>query len=181
MRKLIYALTAGALLMLGATAAHADYNTVSGSVGAGGSATTGSSQTFSAGGFKVGTSVEFILHSDPIDLGSAVADSTGTATGTFTIPANTPPGEHTVSAQGVDPAGNARVVSSGSFRVLPAAAVLGSTQSNTNIAAARGRTAARTGASNTVPLTIGGATLVAAGAGLVTIARRRRIAVPATA
>src|SRR5579859_3255302 len=88
MRKFIYALLVGAFLVLGAGAAHADYNSVGGSVQSGGSVTDGSTQTFVAEGFKVGTSVDFILHSDPINLGSATADSSGTATLTATIPSN---------------------------------------------------------------------------------------------
>src|SRR5690349_21331387 len=159
MRKLIYALAAGALLVIGAGAAQADYNTVTGSVQSGGSVGQGSTQTFTAGGFKVGAAVTFVLHSDPITLGTVNADSTGTATGTFTIPADAPPGNHIVSAQGLDPAGNARVVNSGSFQITPAAAVLGATQSNANrqnTGTNNGRVAARTGSSTTVPLTIGG-------------------------
>jgi LPXTG-motif cell wall-anchored protein len=167
MRKLLYVLTAGALLILGAGTANAAYNEVTGSVTAGGTAVAGTAQTFSAGGFKVGSLVTFVLHSDPVTLGTATADSNGTATGTFTIPANTPVGTHTVTAQGVDPAGNARVVTSGSFTVVAAAAV-------------NNGAPARTGASNTVPLTSAGAGLVLAGGALVVVAQRRRSAAAAT-
>lgn len=176
MRKLIYALMAGALLVLGASAAHADYNTVSGSVQAGSSVTPGATETCTSSGWKIGSKVDCTMHSDPIFLCSSTADSTGTASCTYTVPSNVPPGTHTITAQGIDPSGNARVITSGSFTVLPATAVLGATQNRTS-----GSALTRTGLNHTLPLTVGGVALVIVGAGLFTVARRRRSTVPATA
>jgi hypothetical protein len=62
----------------------------------------GSEVTLVARGFVPGERVTFVLHSDPVVLGTAVADADGVATLTVTLPAGVPAGQHTVVATGVD-------------------------------------------------------------------------------
>jgi len=69
---------------------------------------SGSTSTLPAGGtitlvardFLPGETVSFYLHSDPIFLGTAVADANGVATLVVAIPAGAPTGEHHVRATG---------------------------------------------------------------------------------
>lgn len=69
---------------------------------------SGSTSTLPAGGtitlvardFLPGETVSFYLHSDPIFLGTAVADANGVATLVVAIPAGAPAGEHHVRATG---------------------------------------------------------------------------------
>lgn len=69
---------------------------------------SGSTSTLPAGGtitlvardFLPGETVSFYLHSDPIFLGTAVADKNGVATLVVAIPAGAPAGEHHVRATG---------------------------------------------------------------------------------
>ena len=53
-----------------------------------------------AEGFQPGESVAFYLHSDPVFLGTAVADASGVARLLADVPADTPAGAHTVVATG---------------------------------------------------------------------------------
>ncbi|WP_282948285.1 Ig-like domain-containing protein [Cellulomonas endometrii] len=53
-----------------------------------------------AEGFQPGETVAFYLHSDPVFLGTAVADANGIARLLADIPANVPAGAHTVMATG---------------------------------------------------------------------------------
>jgi hexosaminidase len=116
------------------------------------------------------STVTCVIHSDPIVLGTAKANSAGGVNASFPLPANVPPGNHTLTAQGTKN-GQAVVLTVASFAVKPATSVLGATQNRV-----AGSTLKRTGASNTVPLTIGGATLVLVGAGMVFMVRRRNAA-----
>ena len=54
----------------------------------------GQATTLSASGVGPRSRVEFWLHSDPVLLGTAVADDAGTATHTLTIPTSVTPGNH---------------------------------------------------------------------------------------
>ncbi len=58
----------------------------------------GGQQTISAAGFTPGASVTFKMEPGSIDLGSAIAQSNGVATISFSIPAGTSPGAVTVVA-----------------------------------------------------------------------------------
>lgn len=51
-------------------------------------------------GFDPGETVDFTLHSSPVDLGTATADSNGNVTFTATIPADTAAGSHQIIATG---------------------------------------------------------------------------------
>lgn len=62
----------------------------------------GAEVTLVARGFVPGERVTFVLHSDPVVLGTAVADADGVATLTVELPTGVPAGAHTVIATGVD-------------------------------------------------------------------------------
>lgn len=65
----------------------------------------------SSTGWDDNSLVNGYLHSDPIFLGTLTADSVGAVTGSFTIPADAPAGDHHIELSGTDPSGNARVLS----------------------------------------------------------------------
>jgi uncharacterized repeat protein (TIGR02543 family) len=56
--------------------------------------------TVTGSGFTPGEPVIVVLHSDPVVLGTLVADAAGNVSGSFVIPAGTPAGAHTVVATG---------------------------------------------------------------------------------
>lgn len=60
------------------------------------SAAHGEVVTATATGFVAGQEVTFELHSNPLMLGTAIADSTGSAALTFTVPTTAPTGAHQV-------------------------------------------------------------------------------------
>jgi hypothetical protein len=60
----------------------------------------GSSTDVSGAGFPPGQPVLTQLFSDPVTLGSAIADASGAVHLTVTIPASTPPGIHTLVLTG---------------------------------------------------------------------------------
>ncbi|MFA7499161.1 MAG: LPXTG cell wall anchor domain-containing protein, partial [Leucobacter sp.] len=49
-------------------------------------------------GFPADEEVEFVLHSDPLELGSTVTTDTGALAATLTVPAGAPVGAHTLTA-----------------------------------------------------------------------------------
>lgn len=61
---------------------------------------TGGTVSVSAEGFTPGTPVRIALHSDPVTLASVTADDDGRAHATVGVPFSTPPGQHTLHAQG---------------------------------------------------------------------------------
>lgn len=67
--------------------------------------------TVSGNGFGAGTPVNGIMRSDPVFLGTLVADTAGVVSGTFTVPADAPVGDHHIDLRGTDPSGNPRVLS----------------------------------------------------------------------
>jgi LPXTG-motif cell wall-anchored protein len=95
--------------------------------------------------------VTLVLHSTPQNLGTVTADSSGTLTVAFTVPAGTPAGAHNLVVTRAD----------GSTVTYPV-----------TVAAAKPRLA-NTGADVTVPLAIG-VGLVLAGGGTLLLARRRQ-------
>jgi LPXTG-motif cell wall-anchored protein len=68
--------------------------------------------TFSivSAGWKALSQVVVTLFSTPVQLGTMTADASGTAQGSFTVPADTPAGAHTIELTGTDPADAARTV-----------------------------------------------------------------------
>ncbi len=166
MKRIVLA-AAASLMMLAAPAAHAQtYNqfqvgqfTVSVSQPA-----PGQPITISICCFRNGSTVTFTIFSDPVVLGTATADAQGVATGSFTIPANLPAGNHTIVSSGIGPNGQPVSYS----------------RAITLVSATSATPLARTGSSNsTVPLAAAGATSVVVGAGLVAVAMKRRKTVTA--
>lgn len=60
----------------------------------------GQSLTFTGSGFEPGESVAGSVHSDVVDLGTAVTDAKGNVAFTWNVPANFALGQHTVILEG---------------------------------------------------------------------------------
>jgi titin len=73
-----------------------------------GLAVPGQAITVIGTGFAPLTTITVMLYSEPITLGTAVTDATGSFALPVTIPAGLDPGAHTFLASGVDPAGATR-------------------------------------------------------------------------
>ncbi len=65
----------------------------------------GETTSLEARTFAAGASVTITLASDPVVLGTPVADASGVVTHQATIPAGTPSGDHTITATGQAPDG----------------------------------------------------------------------------
>jgi hypothetical protein len=133
-------------------------------------AKAGDAVTVSGGGFESGESIAGVVQSDPVSVGSAVADAAGEYTFTFTLPASVPAGAHTVKLTGA---------SSGLVLTAPltvTAAQVASTTTSPSTTAVRA-TIVRTGTGTGDQSTVASA-FVAVGAGLLLIARRRHIIYP---
>ncbi len=63
-------------------------------------AAPGDKVTLAGTGFTAGETVDFIMHSDPVLLGSVTADAKGVATLAFTVPAKTETGSHLIDMIG---------------------------------------------------------------------------------
>lgn len=137
-----------------------------GSSGAGGTThAPGGTLTVEVTNLLPGSTAEVYVHSDPVHLGTLTADSTGTARGSFTLPADLAAGDHTVRVTGTDSSGNPRTWS---YAITVAAAADGGGVPDE---------LSFTG-SNTLALVGAGALLV--GAGVVTVRfRQRRLGVTA--
>jgi hypothetical protein len=66
--------------------------------------------TVNSPGWTAGATVTATLHSDPVTLGTLTADATGKVTGSFTVPAGTAPGAHTIALVGTGSTGTSRTV-----------------------------------------------------------------------
>jgi hypothetical protein len=127
--------------------------------------TPGQTMDLVADGFQPGETVAFYVHSDPVYLGTAVADAHGIARLTATIPADLPVGAHTVIATGG---------TSGRWAQLAIElAVPGATPTAATPAVASDQILATTGAGSGSALA-GAWLLLAVGAGLVLVVRRVR-------
>jgi hypothetical protein len=113
-----------------------------------------------AEGFEPGETVAFYLHSDPVFLGTAVADANGIARLLADIPADVPAGAHTVIATGG---------TSGRWASLPVVLAVPSATPADTPADDLAVTGAQSGA-----LMAGAWLLLLAGVGLVVVARRVR-------
>lgn len=118
-----------------------------------------------AEGFEPGETVAFYLHSDPVFLGTAVADENGVARLLADIPADVPAGAHTVIATGG---------TSGRWATLAVELAVPAAAAPVAAAAPSGDLAA-TGAQAGL-LMAGAWTLLLAGGALVVVARRVRTA-----
>jgi hypothetical protein len=63
-------------------------------------AVQGSTQTVTANGFAAGESVEAIIHSAPVSVGTAIASAGGSVTISYVVPAGVDPGAHTLVLTG---------------------------------------------------------------------------------
>jgi hypothetical protein len=108
-------------------------------------------------GFQPGEVVTVTLHSTPQTVGTFTADSTGTVTVEFTVPAGTPTGQHTLVYEG----------NKGTYFQEALTVTAAATTSN-----ASSSSLAYTGADIALPLGLGVGAL-ALGGGLVFAARRR--------
>jgi LPXTG-motif cell wall-anchored protein len=97
--------------------------------------------------------------SQPTQVATATAGTDGGFEATFDIPTSAAPGEHTVEATGVDPAGQPRVLSA-DIRVIGEGGA--------------GADLPRTGSSSGPPLAAAGVGLVLLGGAALYVARRRR-------
>lgn len=127
------------------------------------SAAPGGTVRIQGNGFQPNSALQLILRSDPVTLGSTTSDALGEFNVVLTIPANTPPGNHTLSAEGINPSGSPRVLSM-ALVVAPAVAVS---------AAGTADALPRTGTSS-VPLVVGAVLFLGVGAFLLVAARKRR-------
>ncbi|NYD68019.1 copper amine oxidase [Agromyces atrinae] len=98
--------------------------------------TAGGTQSVTASGFTPGESVSAVLHSDPIDVGTYIADEDGDVVFQFVVPASLETGSHSLVLTGQ----TSSTVAEGSFTVVGAtvAGVIGSlstTGTNANILA----------------------------------------------
>lgn len=144
----------------------------------GGDSIAGGTVTFVASGFQPGEMVTFEVHSTPIIAGRVAADSRGTATLVWKVPAGFEPGQHTVYAIGRDglkTAGMPFTVKSASApSVTPPPTV--KTTDNTSKGAPQGKvtaskgTLAKTGAST---MAAGIAALMLLGTGAALVRRRQ--------
>jgi hypothetical protein len=123
------------------------------SSGTGNVAAPGQAITTVLRGFQPHEVVTLVLHSAPVTLGTYTADANGVVTATFTLPAGTVLGTHTLAFDGT----------------------AGSHYEVTLTLTADGTALAYTGADIALPL-VGGTVLLGAGAGALAISRRRRLA-----
>lgn len=87
----------------------------------------GQAATFTGSGFLPGENVRGTVHSDPVDLGLAIADADGNVSFRWNVPANFAVGTHTVTLSGES---SKRVVEA-SFTVLSSSDELARTGANT--------------------------------------------------
>lgn len=124
-----------------------------------------------ASGFKPGSNVVITLESDPVNLGTFVADSAGRIATNVVVPADFPAGNHTLKLTGTDIASAVLVLTTG-------VTVASRIQAPTTTAAPAATTGSlpQTGSSFTEPALLVGGALVLAGGAAVLAARRRRSA-----
>jgi len=138
----------------------------------------GETITVDGEGFGSNTSVDVSLNSAPTHLVTAHADENGDFINDVTIPCSAAPGDHTVSASGVNPDGDSLTLFAG-VSVQNSACVLAAQTTAPPAQPAASQEQAR----GTLPFTGSGATallltlavgLIAAGSVAVSAARRRR-------
>jgi LPXTG-motif cell wall-anchored protein len=133
----------------------------------------GGTLTVHSTGWKPGTEVVVTLQSDPITLGSAVANSVGEVNASFTVPVGFAIGSHTVSLTGLNIAGNVRTVSAPITVAAIASAVQPAAQPAQAQPAATTSSLPATG-SDTGSLAVIAVLLLGTGVALVATGHRRR-------
>jgi hypothetical protein len=125
-----------------------------------GKVVAGEKVTISGKDFLPGSTVELVVYSTPVKLGTAVVLADGTFSATVTLPKDMPNGTHHLVASGVDVNGNPR-------NLVVEVTVSG------GVAATTGGGLAYTG-STPLPFVVGGVLALAAGGGLLVASRRRQ-------
>lgn len=124
----------------------------------------GSTFTAAGAGFAAGSTVQLSFGGDPVS--QATTDGSGAFTASLTVPADAASGATNVVAAGVDPAGEAYVLSA-------AFTVTGATTAGASAAQEDSPSLPRTG-SSALPLLVVAIALIGAGAFAATIGRRKR-------
>ena len=122
----------------------------------------------SGGGFVPGSTVTLVIESDPIVLGTTVADGAGFIDVSVTIPSGLTAGGHTLKASGPAPGGGTLVLS----QPVTVAASQGSDPGSAGQGS--GSRLPVTGGALILSLTVVGAGAIGAGTAAVRIARSRR-------
>lgn len=138
----------------------------------------GGKVTVTTQGWEPGSTVQVWLRSDPLLVGSGIADAAGSAQIDITVPVDFPVGAHTVVMAGVSLGGVAAEVAAGlTVTSLGAAAGQVVAQGGLGAVAATSSSGSlpKTGSDLTLPLTATGFVLLVGGSGLV-LWRRRMVA-----
>jgi len=135
--------------------------------------TQGGTIAVEASGFKPGSNVVITLESDPVNLGTFVADSAGRIATNVVVPADFPVGLHTLKLTGTDIGGAVLVLSTG-ITVASRIQVAPTSATTAAPVASSSGTLPRTGSSATEPTLLAGASLVLLGSVALLAARRRR-------
>jgi LPXTG-motif cell wall-anchored protein len=121
--------------------------------------------------FGPGTEVAITIASEPIALGTAVADADGIAALAADLPSQTPVGDHTVTATGVSTDGSALTVTGNvTIAAGPTCGTAGAGGTDTPDSGAL----PRTGDDSSIPLAKVGLTLAAVGGVITAVATKRR-------
>lgn len=121
----------------------------------------------SSTGWQNASTVNVILHSEPVTLGTPAADSTGKIVGTYTVPASTPVGVDELELTGKGASGATRTIKAA---VMVAASTTSSTtggSSTSSTAATSSSSGSGSGSSGGLPLTGGNALRIGLSALLV--------------
>ncbi len=132
----------------------------------------GESIAVEASGFAPGSTVAITLESDPVNLGTFVADSAGRLAASVVVPTDFPAGAHTLKLTGTDIAGAVLVLSTG-ITVASRIQVAPTPAPAPAAPAPAATTRPQTGSPVAGPALAAGA-LMLAGAASVAVARRRR-------
>jgi LPXTG-motif cell wall-anchored protein len=127
--------------------------------------TAGQTISVEAMTFAGGAAVSFTLAPDNVVIASATADAGGVVTTEVTIPAGTPPGEHTLTASGGAPDGS-------TLRLTCALTVVGADGADDG--AEPSGALPRTGDDSSLPLAKLGLALAAIGGVITAVAAKRR-------
>jgi LPXTG-motif cell wall-anchored protein len=128
--------------------------------------TPGQTVTIESGVYIPGSTVEVVLTSVPVTLGTASAADNGEVSLQATIPADAAPGTHTITASGTTEGGP--IVQSITITVVGAEGLVGAPQTDA------GGALPKTGSNSTMPLVRAAALLLAVGSMLLLATRRRR-------
>jgi LPXTG-motif cell wall-anchored protein len=131
----------------------------------------GQSCQITAHGFKPGSTVTVTVHSDPITVGTAVADSLGAITTTWNVASDFPTGKHAIVLTGPAPSGDPITLTSDVTVAALVSSVTATTVAPTTVAAGA---LPNTGADDESLLLTAGLLISAGTATTILTARRRR-------